>query len=103
MAARILRAATVVEALPAKWNLTIVVGSLRLSGKNRLQAADLVFEALRSERHLSPYPCFAGSRAQITAKVGTGFWTELDHYLLPEFAQKGDRPKDKGYAHGGNS
>lgn len=56
MAARILRAATVVEALSAKWNLTIVVGSLRLSGKNRLQAADLVFEALRSEKHLSPVP-----------------------------------------------
>ncbi len=45
-ASRILRATLRCEVLEARWNLTIVTGSLPLRGRNRMLAVDLLFEAL---------------------------------------------------------
>ena len=48
-AKRILRVAMVCKQLQARWNLTIVIGGLELRGEDRALAAELMFEALRSE------------------------------------------------------
>jgi hypothetical protein len=37
------------EELQARWNLTIVIGGLELRGEDRALAAELMFDALRSE------------------------------------------------------
>ncbi len=44
----ILRRAVGCEVLQARWNLTIVVGGLRLQGRERALAVELMFEALGS-------------------------------------------------------